>query len=531
MFAKDTRGTIAISTGVAGLVIVGAIGIAIDTSRAMSHSNSLQSLADTAAVAALQPEVATASERQVIVDNVVQQHLQLNESDAVQVSVKVSETVPGEDLRVELGREVDLIFGDMIGKGSVRLSNSAEAEAVYGAEALSGVATIIPSVSVVLDLSESMSDRMGNVRKVDWARSTMNSFLGRLNGDASEVRTGLYTYNWGADANSTAPLAPGTAHTSTALAVAQADTGSVPAPAVEAAVSDLVAETGTPRTLVYVADGAVDSGMSDKVGQYLTDADIFPPGAPAVCMNIPPALIDAQDQAAQHLLKAVEDHNLATPDWQDLGAFDDDKVKFDSNDDPATAYRKRELVLTMSKTTLLGNGNHVLDGGNGALVNKSAKKLTGKSKELTEQLGYLKDWYKVLRKEQELWKEQCRPVQEERVVDACDLARMEDIRLMGVDLSGQEGPAAEVTRNCVFGDVDAKDDADRDHIPDYADHDGAGGLGAPDGNTYVAADGSVYIVATDLASVQYQLDRLVREVNGTLQTADAATTRRVRLVR
>lgn len=522
MFTRDTRGTIAVSAAIGGLVMVAAIGVAFDASKMVSEHHTLQAVADAAALAATLPEDISDRERVNLVTRAVEDYQrQTGERLRLQPPV-VDVQNRGERVTVALSSDVELIFGGAVGLSEKSVTARATAEeAEEGGESAGMLAT---AISFVVDASRDDAKRNQTLANL---RRALNAELSVAPDDGS-VRTGLYPFNWGAVEGNTSVLQAGSDNTLGALNVLLDQEGSVPGEALELAVADTAADPASSRYVVITLDSEIDMDRADTPGQMLTGTDMFDGTPPPQCLTSSPDIIRAQDELAQYLLKTQNDHGVTFTGWTEPYPFDDDHVKFDSNDSPAESYRKRELLLRLADEVLtrearLGATDMAVDVLRGTPAVELEDTL-GLPEDLEENLEDVYMETANLAVEHDRFVEVCRPVQVERVFEQCETAKDSNVKVVGLNMSGENGPAARPTRQCVLGGSAPVELADMDPTAR------AIYLALGEERVEVAPDGSIYVAVSSIDDSR----AVIREILNSVRTAPSAsnvTERSVRLVR
>ena len=523
MFVQDTRGTIAITSAVTGLVLFAAIGVGVDTARMVSKKHSLQGMADAAALAATVPEDIADSERETLVGRAVEDYKRQTGETLRILPPEVSIENQGGRVTVALQGEVELLFGGVLGfnEKPVRAEATAE-ETEQGPDTLGTLAT---AVSFVVDASS--DGRTGESVTLRALRSVLNTELASVRADGT-VQTGLFPFNWGSVDGQTSTLQLGSANTLGALNALTSREGSVPAEALEAAIADQQASGAARRYVVLTLDSEIDVNRSDDPGAMIPETEIFGAAPPAQCLTTPPDMIRAQDELAQYLLKSQNDHGMILEGWTEPFPFDDDYVKYDSGDTLAEGYRKRELLLRMSSGILTGVGG--LDEDDVEIeedefeIPLPAAAVGVLDFDARENVNRVNRENANLSREQKAFEEVCMPVQVKRVYDSCDSAKASGMKVVGVNMSGDHGPASRVTRECVLGDADPVTQDQMDPTAQAI----VAALGAE--RAQVAPDGSIYVVVSSIEEGRL----VVRELINTARQQPNASTmseRSVRLVR
>lgn len=404
VFWRNSRGNLTITSSLVGLMLVTAVGATMDGGRLFSTHQSLQSITDSAALAAATPEHASRAKRVEIAKATIQSHAgKFAQLENIAQSIEVRGG--GDQVYVSLNAEVPMLFGGVLGTDARRVSASSLAE-----ETITSSMSAI-SISVVLDLSSSMSgsfDRGSKLAAVNAAVTDVFKMLETNFGGevaaATQLSTGIYPFNWGQVDGKTVALEPGTENVIDAMSYLSLSDGSVPTTAMEQAVLDQIVDIeetgGRERFILYVTDGKVDEDKSDVAGRYLRDDQIFGAANSKKCLKLASQLLSSDIELDP---ETADTPGNASP----LNGVVNDVV------DPV-------LDLAVSA---LGNG--------GAASDNRAK---GVRKGIRKQ--YL---------------EQCQPTQPIRVAEACKMARDEGISIIAINLSGEDGVAANTTDMCVDG--------------------------------------------------------------------------------
>ncbi len=541
-FQLGLAGNMAITTAIAGGVLTLSVGAAIDGARMVNHANQIQSIADTAALAAMHPEDMQYAERERIALAAVNSTMEQTPRAFLLDEPTITLNEATQTVEVDLTAKVPMIFGTLLGDDRRVVRGNAVA-AEYNSGQNGGLFSRV-SLSFVLDASLSMDDRLSNSRRLDAIRAAVNDVFGgaRDADPASSIEAAIYPYDWGLNEARMEELQPGTQGLIDALAYLTTSEGGVPSEALEKAVKEQMDAKGEDgedvrRMVIYITDGAVDSEKGDARGKILTKGDFFAAGSPAGCGTTPPELEDAQQELAQWLLKAGVDNGrpVRTPE---NAFFDDDDYKFDSGLGAAENHMRRVDLMDMATDMLL---NDRLANGTPFIGETAANadpievhSLTNPDLPLLEKgvnlpdaalhVEEVRDARAVLDVEMRNFAEVCRPRQEQRVIEACSGARDSAVEIMAINLSGAAGTAAEITSTCAFEDPDTpRKEAEALPEPQIL------GGGAKGSLMYEADDGSVYAVINDEASLRELLRTLLPE-EITMTTGNKGE-RNVRLIR
>ncbi|MGJ8559385.1 MAG: pilus assembly protein TadG-related protein [Litorimonas sp.] len=423
-FLRDTRGNLSIITGVVGVLLMTAVGASLDGGQMFSTKQRLQSITDAAALMATTPDGITASKRKDLAEASIYSHVEkvggLNISST---TINVNEA-EGQ-VYVALTADVPMLFGGVLGSDNRRVSASSLAEAS------SSVSMNSMSISLVLDLSGSMADRFDNRSKLASVNAAMSDMLNSINSEfgsevasATSISTGVYPFNWGMVDGETVALEPGTNAILDSLAYLSLSNGSLPTTAMEQAVADQLDEMETKknrdRYIVYVTDGKVDEDKSDVAGQYLTKSDLFASRETKECEQLAKKLLELDKKLEPELVE--EGGNKSPLSLNILGVGlnlggDDD----DDDDDEDEDETKKVNGLKSSK-----HAGH----------NHGSKKIM----EMAKRIELREDYVEV-----------CQPKQPIRVAMACEEAREQNISIIAINLSGEDGIASNTIDSCING--------------------------------------------------------------------------------
>lgn len=582
MFFSDNRGTIAISSAVGGLMLVGVVGASYDVSTLVSDHNTLQAVADAAALAAAQPQKASVSERKRIANATVDDYLRQTGSDLDVDRRKVTVEASADRVSVQLGTMTDLVFGDMIGKGTVGVAAQAVAQGRSERPPIYNNAGV--SISFVLDLSDSMDTKTDGKRRLDRVKSSIKDAL--TSAWDQDVDAGLYPFSWGPAETFQVPLQDGTGGVIAKLNLLTTSEGSVPSSSMESAVDALSgAGAAQKKVLVYITDGGVDYTRGDRPGHYLGNADILSPDNGKACGKAEKKRdhrIGKSLQKLEELLEAAKDKDATIRGITPRVAMEIDgavlvpgvgitlapagatTVNLDDSTRPVQQITEDSVLPGIDGDGLLGGalgslgpggpgvGSAVAD--SGTLSMEIAETLTALSTYIeydddspeltvfelddgdveTETLkgegvnSFLSAGRKVLLAESN-YIEACQPVQIQRVIEACERARNENIDIHTVNLSGETGSASVVSNACALGDAgmwspikDSEIDKSNEGVLETT----ADGEPVPLPDTEKGRDGSVYVVSEDASELRDLLLNILPE-----RTPTKTTKRVVRLVR
>ncbi|GHA91613.1 hypothetical protein GCM10009069_13500 [Algimonas arctica] len=464
-FWQDTNGNLSIITGVVGLLLITAVGASLDGGQMFSTKQRLQSITDAAALTATMPDGISSDRRKKLAVSSIYSHAEkvggLNISET---TIEVNEAAG--QVYVSLTADVPLLFGGVLGKNnrSVSASSLAEGSSTSSTKAL--------SISLVLDLSSSMQDRFDSGSKISSVRAAVSDVFSMVSSNfgseaaaATRISTGVYPFNWGMVDGETVALQPGTGQVLASMTNLSLSEGSVSANAIERAVEDQIAEaafeTDRERYIVYISDGRVEHDKSDEFGRYLDEKSMFA-GIESVkgCtqeskelfrsdMELEPGLVEILSPIAR--LSLAE---LLTPWDVNRGIYMSPTCKKPAH--PHNPINFPDIPLSyVYNPNLDPKLNEKIKKGKHLGHNHTLRKSDKMAKRLEKREKFLK---------------QCRPIQTERVVKACERAREEDISIIAINLAGEDGLASNVTHMCAngfnFGDKKkVKKVVDEDGIP------------------------------------------------------------------
>lgn len=256
-----------------------AVGASLDGGRMFTTKQNLQSITDAAALMAATPEGVSPDRRRSLAQTSIDSHVQrAGDLDISATTINVNEA--DGQVYVELTAEVPMLFAGVLGGNLRQVSASSLAE-----ETMSSSLNPL-SISLVLDLSDSMGDRFDNGSKLAAVNAAMSDVMNSINAEfggdvaaATNISTGVYPFNWGMVEGETVALEPGTNTVLDSLNYLAVGDGSVPTTAMERAVQDQMDEMSSRRNrdrfIVYVTDGKVDEDRSDVAGRYLRASELF----------------------------------------------------------------------------------------------------------------------------------------------------------------------------------------------------------------------------------------------------------------
>lgn len=456
-FWRDTRGNLSITAGIAGVLLLTAVGASLDGGQMFSTKQRLQSITDAAALMAASPDGVSVEKRRILAESSIRSHVdKVGGLDISSTTININES-EGQ-VYVALAAEVPMMFGGLLGSDMRRVSASSLAE-----DSTSSSRNKM-SISLVLDLSGSMGDRFDNGSKLASVNTAvadmLNSISSEFGGDvaaATQISTGVYPFNWGMVDGETVALEPGTSRVLGSMTNLSLSEGSVPTTAMERAVADQLEEmktrTNRDRFIVYVTDGKVDDDKSDIVGRYLRKPELFNVKNDRGCQKMAQALADLDELMNPHL-----------SDAKGLGSTLSQIIPDTALSKVGKGGRKnRVLELTGAMTTKKSNA-----GGNGRGNAFGRDKKDGPK--MTDDLqsgkhaghGHENDEVMDKARRVELRSEflsLCQPVQSVRVAEACETARDSGVSIIAINLSGEDGVASNTTDNCINGMVLAEDAA------------------------------------------------------------------------
>jgi len=475
-FFRDTNGNLSIITGVVGLMLMTAVGASLDGGRMFSTKQNLQSITDAAALMAATPEGISVAERKRLAQTSIASHVErTGELDISATTIEVNDA--DGQVYVELSAKVPLIFGGVLGDNLRHVSASSLAE-----ESMSSSMNPL-SVSLVLDLSDSMGDRFDNGSKLASVNAAVSDVFSAINanfgGDvaaATNISTGVYPFNWGMVDGETVALEPGTNTVLDSLSYLSLSNGSVPTTAMERAVQDQIDEMATrgtrDRYIVYVTDGKVDEDRADVAGQYLSQREMFEVDDDQACLTIVQELNAHDELVAPNLVEAPgagSPFNNVVPDVA-LPNTGKGSMK-------GTLLKDvRDLLVRVNNAG--GNGIGLAlglnaGGGGGGLgvglnvggdeEKRGRRSAEGKKRSNDRHAGHNHDQQEDVDTAERVdmgddFISLCQPVQPLRVAEACEMARDNGINIIAVNLSGEDGVASNATDMCVNGVQRVDDD-------------------------------------------------------------------------
>lgn len=434
-FLKDTRGNVAITSAIMGTVLLTATGAAIDGGRFISTKQKLQSIADAAALAAMTPENASETKRLQIAQTAVDSYTNGPNQKLDFSDPDLAFNLDGNHATLSLSTDVPMLFSAFLPQKDGRVSVVSHVEESFSADSSA------LSISVVLDLSASMSDGFDNSSKLAAVQAavkeTLTSIEAQFGGKAAaatRVSTGVYPFNWGLVNGEATPLAPGTDAVLDSLTYLSLAEGSLSTTAMEAAVADQIAqsriERGRDRFIFYITDGKVDEDKSDISGRFLRDIDMFESANTSDCLVMGSDLLRTDMRTSPTEVSAP---TAASP-------------LRDANQTNGQEYDWKDSNLVQGIIAWFANradGN--TQDGNDSGWDKHAEHDhdDADSAALVEQIDNRTEYL-----------ETCRPVQPTRVAEACEMAREAGVTIVGVNMSGEDGPATNILDVCVNGLVE-----------------------------------------------------------------------------
>lgn len=413
-------GNLSIIASVVGLLLATTIGATLDAGRMMGTQSNLQSIADAAALMAMSPEGISDEERQRLAAVSVENNLK-NHSDVDLIFQAFTLSSDGRQLYVSLRADVPMLFGSLLGseKRGVRANATAEESLTSDADPI--------SVSVVLDLSDSMGEAFDRGTKASTVKKSLSEFLGVASsqlGDAG-FSSGVYGFNWGEVGSETISLEPGSAKVMLTLQNLTLGEGSVPSRSMENALADQIKDKdetgGRNRFIAYISDGGVDNEKSDQKGRLLPiNRALSPESAPECSGNIQRVDL-AREKLAQH-------YNRINAKSPTIGLV--------------------SLVMRTS-ATLIDDVEKLLGVHSGAGNGKP-----------TASIQALINWKEIHDDALTDVDDSCVFVQTKRVIDACETARVEeDISVIAINIGGKDEETETVMRQCTATVLDDAESA------------------------------------------------------------------------
>ncbi|MGB3455721.1 MAG: pilus assembly protein TadG-related protein [Litorimonas sp.] len=431
MFLPSTRrfrsaqaGNLTITTSIVGLMLATAVGASLDGARMMSSKSDIKAITDAAALAAAMPEKLSAQARKAAARSMIETHAA--KVDGIKIT---DETIVvrngGKEVEVSLAAEIPLLFGGLLGRDVSRVS-----AASLAIEDMSASMSDV-SISVVLDLSESMNDRFDTGSRLASVKAalsdTFDLISNRYGGEAAaETRfsTGLYPFNWGMVDDDMVGLEAGSAEVLREIAFLGVDEGSVPGEAMEIALEGQLEAAKTEgkrdRYIVWMTDGDVDNEKADEKGRFLPEHKILEADGTPQCQA---ALADVANQEyvlAEAYLKSTQTRR----GQNDVGKRPRQQGGGNGTDAQTLANTPDQLLAVV-----------------GDLL-RGTRGTPGHRKQVQAALDALN-----LFKQTAI--EFCEPMQTQRVIDVCEEAADNDISMIAIDLSGEDQSARAVTEMCV----------------------------------------------------------------------------------
>lgn len=429
-FFQDTRGNMSIIAGVVGVMLLTAVGASLDGGQMISTKQRLQSITDAAALMAASPEGVSAEKRKALAESSIRSHVaRVGGIDVSETTITVNEA-EGQ-VYVALVANVPLMFGGVLGSEMGRVSASSLAEESSAATASAA------SISLVLDLSDSMGDRFDTGSKIASVHSAVSDVFNMMQANfgseaaaATQISTGVYPFNWGMVDGETVALQPGTNNVMTSLSYLTLGAGSVPTSAMEQAVEDQLKDAeenkARDRFIVYITDGKVEEDKKDEAGRYLKEKEMFGAKSSGKCIKM------AKELAK---LDVTLDPELAeAPGTGSSLAFG---FGLPVNVEAALGFVPGE-TLPNGQPVPGKSMDKKLKGDRHAGHNHGNPKVVA----MAERIELRNEFIEV-----------CQPKQTIRVALACEKARTEGISVIAINLSGEDGIASNTADMCVNGFV------------------------------------------------------------------------------
>jgi len=433
-FIRDTRGNLSITAGVVGMMLLAAVGASLDGGRMFTTKQKLQSISDAAALMAMTPDGVSAQHRRTLAATSIESHVKNVKGITIKSSAITVNDADGQ-VHVALSAEVPMLFGAVMGSDMRSVSVSSLAEE-------SRSKTLNPlSISLVLDLSPSMANKLDNSSKLASVNAAVSDMFNAINNEfggevaaATRVSTGVYPFNWGMVDGETVALEPGTSNVVNSLNYLALSSGSVPTTAMERAVEDQLAEMKTTlnrdRYIVYVTDGKVDEDKADRRGRFMPTYSMFAGADTRKCRSLAKRIVKLDEKLEPENFEAPGLLSPILPSLLDL--------------DPNVLS---DLGIT-GHSINTGNDDDDDDDDNTPKDEKNLKS--------AKHAGHAHASQRVrnLAKRNELREEYiavCQPEQTLRVAEACEEAREKNISIIAINLSGEDGIASNTTNDCING--------------------------------------------------------------------------------
>lgn len=170
-FFRDSRGNVAITSAIMGTVLLTASGAAIDGGRFVTTKQKLQSIADAAALAAMTPERASEAKRFQIAQTAVSSYTNGPNQKLDFAEPDLAFNLDGNHATLSLSTTVPMLFSAFLPQKDGRVSVVSHVEEVFSSD------TNALSISIVLDLSDSMSGGFDNSSKLAAVQAAVKETL------------------------------------------------------------------------------------------------------------------------------------------------------------------------------------------------------------------------------------------------------------------------------------------------------------------------------------------------------------------
>lgn len=386
----------------------------------ISSKMQLQSIVDSAALAATIPDGASEGERIALATEVIDTHTAKRRNFNIKDQTVLVHG-DGSEVEVSLLAEVPSLFGSLLKSGSRQIGVSALAQ-----ESTSG--SINPlSISVVLDTSPSMSERFDTGSRIAAVKLAMNNTFdmieNRYGGEvaaATQFSTGLYPYNWGLVDGAMAPLESGTEAFDDAIAFLPLNRGSVPPEAFERALEDQIdairTEGERDRYIVFLTGSTVDIDHADTSNSFLHESEIYLADGTPECEVATSDLVQAKRDLSATFDYMHRNSQTLRPHAARHG------VEYSTSEAGLEAHG-REASMRIISNGCVSNCQRI-------------------GRDFTAYLDAITQRNLV-----------CRPRQIDRVAEACERARDNDISVVAINLATDSWQTQDLIDLCVNPDT------------------------------------------------------------------------------
>jgi len=311
-FIKNEQGNIALMFGIALVVMVGGLAVAVDLSKAYKLRSELTDIADAAALAGAYVATTDGQNRQAVVQSIIDFHTENLPSNLVFGTPSINFDDSNSELTVRLNAKVDTSFANVFGYSDIT---------VDGQSATSYVQNDINPISMafVLDVSGSMNGSSSSGgSKLNALKNAVSSMFDVIEETAprkdvlqQKMRTGMTAFNLNLVTEHTVAMEFGSLGVENRVAGLNAGGDTNTTPAFQLAFDMLVADTPKPSNLrefiIFMTDGANDFAVEN--GNTLLVCDQAKAQGIAVF-----SIAFEAPQVGQDLLRACASGNNSTPE-------------------------------------------------------------------------------------------------------------------------------------------------------------------------------------------------------------------------